>query len=47
MIPMTRTLFAPEGLEYFRIDFVVKDGKVDELIGIFDNGDKDSSTRKK
>ena len=44
---MTRTLFAPEGLDYFRIDFVVKDGRVDEIIGRYDIGDTDSSKRTK
>ncbi len=44
---MTRTLFTVEGLDYFRIEFVVKDGRVDELIGILDNGDKEPSKRTK
>ena len=47
LVPMTRTLFAPEGLDYFRIDFVVKDGRVDEIIGRYDIGDTDSSKRTK
>ena len=47
LVPLTLTLFAPEGLEYFRIEFVVKDGRVDEIIGRYDNGDTDSAKRKK
>ena len=47
LVPMTRTLFTVEGLDYFRIEFVVKDGRVDELIGILDNGDKEPSKRTK
>jgi hypothetical protein len=44
---MTQTLFVVEGLEYFRIEFVTKDGKIDEIIGLYDNGTTDSSTRTK
>jgi retinol-binding protein 3 len=47
LVPMTRTLFAVESLDNLRIEFVVKDGRVDELIGIFDNGDKEPSARAK
>ena len=47
LIPMTQTLFVVEGLEYFRIEFVTKDGKIDEIIGLYDNGTTDSSTRTK
>ena len=47
LIPMTATLFALDGLDYFRVEFVVKDGKTVELIGIYDNGDRDRSPRTK
>lgn len=47
MIPMTETLFAPEGLDNFRIEFTVKDGKAVELIGLYDNGGRDPSPRTK
>jgi retinol-binding protein 3 len=47
LAPMTPTLFAVEGLDYFRLEFVVKDGKAVELIGLYDNGDRDSSPRTK
>ena len=36
-----------EGLDYFRVEFVVKDGKVVELIGLYDNGDRQPSPRTK
>ena len=47
LLPMTATLFAPDGLDYFRVEFVVKDGKAVELVGIYDNGDRDRSPRTK
>jgi hypothetical protein len=47
LIPMTATLFALDGLEYFRLEFVVRDGRPVEVIGIYDNGDRDSSPRTK
>jgi hypothetical protein len=47
MIPMTATLFALDGLDNFRIEFVVKDGKTVELVGIYDNGEHDPSPRTK
>jgi len=47
LIPMTATLFALDGLDYFRIEFVIKDGKAVELIGLYDNGDRDASPRTK
>jgi hypothetical protein len=45
LIPMTQTLFALDGLDYFRVEFVVKDGRAVEIIGLYDNGEKDSSPR--
>ena len=47
LIPMTATLFALDGLDYFRVEFTVKDGKTVELVGIYDNGDRDRSPRTK
>jgi hypothetical protein len=47
MIPMTPTLFALDGLDSFRIEFVVKDGKAVELLGLYDNGERDPSPRTK
>ncbi|MBE0712575.1 MAG: S41 family peptidase [Candidatus Aminicenantes bacterium] len=47
LVPLTGTLFAVEGLDYFRVEFVVKDGKTVELIGIYDNGDRQPSKRTK
>jgi hypothetical protein len=47
LVPMTRTLFAPEGLDYFRIEFVEKEGQTDELIGLYDNGTREPSKRTK
>jgi C-terminal processing protease CtpA/Prc len=38
--PMTATLFAVEGLDYFRVEFIVKEGKAVELAGVYDNGDR-------
>jgi hypothetical protein len=47
LVPLTATLFAVEGLDYFRVEFVVKDGQVVELIGLYDNGDRQPSPRTK
>lgn len=47
LVALTETLFAVEGLDYFRVEFVVKDGQTVELIGVYDNGDRDSSPRTK
>jgi hypothetical protein len=47
LIPMTATLFALDGLETFRIEFTVKDGKTVGLVGFYDNGTRDVSPRTK
>jgi hypothetical protein len=47
MVPLTQTLFALDGLDYFRVEFVVKDGKAVEIVGRYDNGERDSSSRTK
>jgi hypothetical protein len=47
LVPMTRTLFSVEGLDYFRVEFVVKDGKAVELVGLYDNGEREPSPRTK
>jgi len=47
LVPLTGTLFAVKGLDYFRLEFVVKGGRAVEIIGIYDNGERDSSPRTK
>jgi len=47
LVPMTTTLFAAEGLEYFRVEFIVKDGLAVELLGLFDDGTREPSKRTK
>ena len=47
LVSMTATLFAVEGLDYFRLEFVVKNGKAVELVGLYDNGDHQPSPRTK
>jgi len=47
LVPLTATLFAVEGLDYFRVEFVVKDGRAVELVGVYDNSERDSSPRTK
>jgi hypothetical protein len=42
---MTETLFEVVGLDYFRVEFKVKDGRAVEIIGQYDNGTTDSSPR--
>lgn len=47
LVPLTETLFAVEGLDYFRVEFVVKDGQAVELVGLYDNGERQPSKRTK
>lgn len=47
LAPMTPTLFAVEGLDYFRLEFTVKDGKAIELVGLYDDGRREPSPRTK
>ena len=47
LIPLTETLFAVEGLDYFRVEFVMKQGKAVELIGLYDDGTRQPSPRTK
>ena len=47
LILLTGTLFAVEGLDYFRVEFVVKDDQAVELVGLYDNGDRQPSKRTK
>ena len=47
LIPMTETLFAVEGLDYFRVEFVMRDGKVTGIVGVYDNGEREPSPRTK
>lgn len=47
LIPLTETLFAVEGLDYFRVEFVMKEGKAVELIGLYDDGTRQPSPRTK
>ena len=47
LVPLTATLFALDGLDGFRIDFVVKDGRAVELVGLYDDGERQPSPRTK
>ncbi len=47
LIPMTATLFALDGLDYFRVEFTIKEGKAIELVGLYDNGERQPSPRTK
>jgi hypothetical protein len=47
LVPMTATLFALDGLETFRLEFVVRDGKAVEVTGFYNDGHHDSSPRSK
>ena len=47
LVPIAGTLFAVEGLDSFRVEFTVKDGKAVEIVGLYDNGESDSSPRTK
>ena len=45
LVAMTATLFALDGLDYFRVEFTVKEGKAVELVGLYDNGERQPSPR--
>ena len=47
LVPMTATLFALDGLDNFRVEFVIKDGRAAELVGLYDNGERQPSPRTK
>jgi hypothetical protein len=47
LVPMSGTLFAVEGLDYFRVEFTIKDGKAVELVGLYDDGRREPSPRTK
>jgi hypothetical protein len=47
LIPMTQTLFALEGLDNFRVEFELKDGKAVGLVGLNDAGGRQPSPRTK
>ena len=47
LVPITPTLFALDGLDSFRVEFVIRGGKAVELMGLYDNGDRDPSPRTK
>jgi hypothetical protein len=47
LVPMSPTLFAVEGLDNFRVEFVVKDGRAVELVGLYDDGGRQPSPRTK
>jgi hypothetical protein len=47
LVPLTATLFALHGLDNFRVEFTVKDGKAVELVGLYDNGERQPSSRTK
>ena len=45
-MPMGDDLFALEGLDYFRLQFVRDpSGAVTEAVGLYDNGHRDASPR--
>jgi hypothetical protein len=47
LLPLTQTVFALDGLDNFRLQFVVKGGKAVEIVGVYDDGHRDTSERTK
>jgi len=45
LLPMTQTIFFVEGLDQIRIEFVVEGGKVEQLVGLYDDGRREPSQR--
>jgi len=47
LIPLTATLFAPDGLDSFRLEIVLKDGRAVEVAGLYSDGRREVSPRTK
>jgi hypothetical protein len=47
LVPMTTTIFALDGLDNFRIEFTVQAGRAVELVGFYDDGERQPSPRTK
>jgi hypothetical protein len=45
LAPMTATIFELDGLDNFRVEFVMQGGKVVELVGLYDDGRREPSPR--
>jgi hypothetical protein len=45
LCPITRTIFVPEGMDEFRLEFVVKDGKTVQVNGLYSDGSVEPSKR--
>lgn len=45
LIPMSEILFKPQGMDDFRLEFVVKDGEAVQVIGLYRGGHKEPSKR--
>jgi predicted alpha/beta superfamily hydrolase len=47
LIPLTETLFALDGLNNFWLEFVLTDGKVAAVVGLYNDGRRETSPRSK
>lgn len=47
LVPLTKTLFALDGLDNFRIEFMIEGGKPTGLVGLYDDGERQPSPRTK
>ncbi len=45
LVPMTETIFALEGMDDFRLEFTIQEGKSTEVVGLYDNGEREASKR--
>lgn len=45
LVPMTQTMFSLEGMDGFRLEFTMQDGKATEVVGLYDNGESEPSKR--
>jgi Periplasmic protease len=45
LTPMTQTTFFVEGLDSFRVEFVLEGGKAKQLVGLYDDGRREPSPR--
>ena len=45
LVPLSATLFALDGMDSFRLEFVVKEGRAVEVVGLYDDGQREPSKR--
>jgi hypothetical protein len=45
LLPLSSVLFALDGMDTFRLEFTVKEGRAVEVVGVYENGQREPSKR--